>query len=518
MIPTMSATVYNWLKELKIPVSKTYLHQQLLSHPDYPSLLSITDILNELGIENTAVQIERDQLGEIETPFLVHLNGNGGEFVIIKNRDNLEQQFDRFYDRWRGVIIAAEKPLNGIHKENSDWLKKDSKTARALLLTLSTLALFIFFSGIITFDWVKIGLLLIAVAGIFVSWMITTKELGIENKIADQVCGKDADCNSVIHSAKAKRSFNINWSDAGIIYFPFLLITLLIASFNNSLASIYPLLGLFAAASLPFTIISIYYQWRVIKKWCRLCLVTVVLLWFQFILLLQQVTDLFKYDFERTVFGNFTMMMIFLLFIISAAWLWLKPMLEKSKELETEVFHGKRFKYDPAVFTALLEKQKKINVSPDDLGITLGNPNVANTIIKVCNPYCGPCAKAHPVIDKLLEENDNLKVQILFTATDDEKDIKAKPVKHLLALHEKNDRQLIQKALDDWYLTENKDYDVFAQKHVLNGELERQGEKLSAMKTWCDDMKIEFTPTFFINGYQLPRQYTIEDLKYFLEK
>ncbi|HEU5164581.1 MAG TPA: thioredoxin domain-containing protein, partial [Chitinophagaceae bacterium] len=140
-----------------------------------------------------------------------------------------------------------------------------------------------------------------------------------------------------------------------------------------------------------------------------------------------------------------------------------------------------------------------------------------NTLIKVCNPYCGPCAKAHPVIDKLLEENDNLKVQILFTATDDEKDSAAKPVKHLMALYEKNGR-VIQEALDDWYLPDRKDYDAFAEKYILNGELEKQEKKLRSMKTWCDEVKIEFTPTFFINGYQLPKQYNIEELKYFLGK
>jgi len=40
---------------MNIPVSKTFLREQLLSHPDYPSLLSITDTLNELHIENTAL-------------------------------------------------------------------------------------------------------------------------------------------------------------------------------------------------------------------------------------------------------------------------------------------------------------------------------------------------------------------------------------------------------------------------------------------------------------------------------
>jgi protein-disulfide isomerase len=500
---------------MKIPVSKTYIKKQLLSHPDYPSLLSITDILTELRIENTAVQIEKDQLHEVNTPFLAHLNGNGGEFVIIKNRNNLDQQFPGFYDRWGGVIIAVEKPLNWSHKENSDWIKKDSKTTRTLLLTLSTLALFIFFSGIITFDWTKTGLMLIAAAGIFVSWMIVSKDLGIENKIAEQVCGKDADCNSVIHLSEKKLPFGIGWSDGGIIYFPFLLMGLLVTSSIGAGASIYQLLVLFATASMLLTIVSIYYQWKVIKKWCGLCLVTVALLWLQFIVLLPESINFLKYGFGKTTLIDIVQVS-FILFITTTAWLWLKPMIKKNKKLESENFAAKRFKVNPDIFNALLEKQKKLHLNPDGLGIIIGNPAAENTIIKVCNPYCGPCAKAHPVIDKLLEENANLKVQILFTATDNENDIKAKPVRHLMALYEKNDKQLMQKALDDWYMADKKDYDAFASTHVLNGELENQAEKLKAMKAWCDEVKIEFTPTFFVNDYQLPKQYNIEELKYFL--
>ena len=49
-------------------------------------------------------------------------------------------------------------------------------------------------------------------------------------------------------------------------------------------------------------------------------------------------------------------------------------------------------------------------------------------------------------------------------------------------------------------------------------QTERQGEKLNARKTWCDETKIEFTPTFFINGYKLPKNYKIDEVKYFLEK
>jgi len=50
----------------------------------------------------------------------------------------------------------------------------------------------------------------------------------------------------------------------------------------------------------------------------------------------------------------------------------------------------------------------------------------------------------------------------------------------------------------------------------MNGELEKQAAKLEAMSNWCKEIKIQATPTFLVNGYQLPEAYKIEDVKYLI--
>ena len=92
----------------------------------------------------------------------------------------------------------------------------------------------------------------------------------------------------------------------------------------------------------------------------------------------------------------------------------------------------------------------------------------------------------------------------------------ALPVKHLLAIAEKGDEEKTKQALDIWYLAEKKDYAAFANKYPMNGELKMQGDKIKAMQEWCDKTEITFTPTFFINGNQLPEIYSIANLNYFL--
>lgn len=88
-------------------------------------------------------------------------------------------------------------------------------------------------------------------------------------------------------------------------------------------------------------------------------------------------------------------------------------------------------------------------------------------------------------------------MQIIFNATDDEKDIKSATVKHLIALYEKKDTGLIITALDDWYSTDKKNYDAFAAKYALNDEVQLHGQKLQEMDKWCKEVDISYTHIFY---------------------
>jgi Protein-disulfide isomerase len=147
----------------------------------------------------------------------------------------------------------------------------------------------------------------------------------------------------------------------------------------------------------------------------------------------------------------------------------------------------------------------------------IGNPDAEYEIVKVCNPYCGPCAKAHPELDALIHSNPNIKVRIIFTATGEENDRRTLPVQHLLAIQERDGREQVQKAVDNWYMAETRDYTAFSNKYPMDGELKKQRYKIEDMHRWCQQMKITVTPTFFINGFQLPDSYRIEELKHILK-
>jgi hypothetical protein len=250
----------------------------------------------------------------------------------------------------------------------------------------------------------------------------------------------------------------------------------------------------------------------VAKQWCVLCLGVQALLLLGGINIL---TNNFLLAFPIVPASFFiNAALIYLLPVL--LWFTAKPSLLHLQEGKNTKREYLRIKFNTEIFETLLKKQKQITLPVDSLGIDIGNPTAANTLIKVCNPYCGPCSETHPKIEKLLGRVSNLKLKIIFSTTSDYEDLSFKAGCHLMAISEEADQEIMKQALDDWYLADKKDLKLFAEKYPMNGEIEKQQDKVRTMRSWCRAQDIFATPTFFINGYNLPDAYHIEDLQYFL--
>jgi len=134
------------------------------------------------------------------------------------------------------------------------------------------------------------------------------------------------------------------------------------------------------------------------------------------------------------------------------AWYGLKPVFSKAKDSDLYQKAYKRLQYNPEIFNSLLTQQSKAANGWEQLGILVGNPNATNTIIKVCNPYCGPCARMHPIVEDIIKYNSNINLRIIFASRNNEHDENAIVAKHLLAIAAELNPDKIHKALDDWYL------------------------------------------------------------------
>jgi protein-disulfide isomerase len=191
---------------------------------------------------------------------------------------------------------------------------------------------------------------------------------------------------------------------------------------------------------------------------------------------------------------------------------------QKGKEGQQSKSELQRIRGNRTIFSLLLHQQREISDDVTGLGITIGSPTAKNKLLKICNPYCNPCAKSHRDIEKLLSIYADIQVQIIFTVSSAPNDKRAMPVRHLLAIAEKKDQEVLKQALNDWYNAPQKNYDVFSAKYPYYKDLQLQDSKIEAMNRWTEEKEIHFTPTIFLNGHQLPDIYSIDNIKYFLSE
>lgn len=519
---------------LKIPVSKSAVEDALMSHPDYPTLFSINDVLNKWGISNTCMEVETDRLDELPIPFIAHMRINQGELVVVTSvsgkivsyldhRANkvIEAKKRDFLDTWSGIVLVAESPGkppvigDAVNPRLKDWLQESRR--RAIPIAGALLFVLYFFRRVSFHEpltWLLPILLMVNFIGCLITSWLLWYEVDESNPLFEKICstGKSVNCGAVLRSGQAKVFSWLSWSEIGFFYFAGGTLLQITGEGQPYVITFMSWLNLLA---LPYTIFSIYFQGRVLKQWCPFCVSVQALLVLEFVLLFflfwtNPASDIWQ------IFHALPLQVVVSYALPVLFWMFIKPYIYQATESKGYKYGFRRLKSNSLVMPTLIAAEREVTLDPSGLGIVLGRPDAKNTLIKVCNPYCGPCSKAHKAIERMLDEIPDLKVQIIFTATTAESDIRAKPVKHIMALHELQDERIIREALSDWYLSEEKSYDRFASKYPVNGELAKQVQKLDEMSDWCKQMEIKHTPTFFVNGHQLPELYDITDLDWFL--
>jgi ABC-type bacteriocin/lantibiotic exporter with double-glycine peptidase domain len=76
-------TTLELVKALKVKISVTAITKYLEEHPDFPSLLSIADCLENFGIHTLGLKINYEKLQTVPTPILTVHENNGVEFFQI---------------------------------------------------------------------------------------------------------------------------------------------------------------------------------------------------------------------------------------------------------------------------------------------------------------------------------------------------------------------------------------------------------------------------------------------------
>ena len=235
-----SYLLYELLKLSSIKIDKKELEFQFESHPSYPSLHSITGVLNHFGIDNLAIEVpnNKETLEELPEFFIAHLKDKEGEhFVIVKRKDNQVEiildkkskkilSTDSFLQSWTGIIVAVEKT------ESFDKNSQKQFSGKIFYYLGALVGLIIFFYSSTTLF--QTFHFLIAIVGVVISVLIVQHELGLNSTVLDKFCSgnnEKTSCDDVLKSKGATIIGNFKFSDVGLIYFSALLLSWLILSF-----------------------------------------------------------------------------------------------------------------------------------------------------------------------------------------------------------------------------------------------------------------------------------------------
>lgn len=541
--PNVKATL-TFIKLLKVKVNGLTVNETLQNHPDWETLLSVCDSINKWNIPNAAAKTDVSNIDQLPTPFIACTKNLEKPLAVISRVTETEiEAYQRNYSKptiypkaefiktWDGVFLIAEPNL---HSGEENYVVNRRKAIFNSFIPSTLIVCLIIFSFYLLSKVTRVSSLpitafymqyFILFVGFIVTSLLLWYEMDKSNPLLQKVCTGIAkgNCNAILTGKHSKVFSWLSWSEVGFFYFAGSLLVMLsspalIGRDSEVSAGLITNAGLILTAwlnilALPYTVFSVYYQCRVAKQRCVLCLAV------QGLLLLGGI-NVITNDFLLPV-PQFPFLFIancILLFALPALlWYVVQPSILKLQEAKNTKREYLRIKFNTEIFNTLLNRQKAITKSTDGLGIDIGNPAATNTIIKVCSPTIGPCGKAHPKIEELIEQNNNVKAKIIFTTLNDQSHHGIKPTRHLMAIASETGNDVkIKKSLDDWYLPEKKGYELFAAKYPMNGELLEQGKKIEAMDKWCKAMDIQATSTIFINGYQLPDAYSIEDLQYFL--
>tara|TARA_R110002124_G_scaffold252236_1_gene417521 strand:+ start:3393 stop:5021 length:1629 start_codon:yes stop_codon:yes gene_type:complete len=515
----MEQVVVDYLKDLGISVSAEYCKKMIVSHPDYPSLLGVSDALERLGIPSQIGRIEEEHLSKVEFPFLLHLESARDGLVLIKKKEDLGKDHIDL-TQWKGIVLKAESVDKITDTEHNRELKKERLTKRLLLVLTVSLLGALLLPTLQAFSWTSLALLSTSIAGTIVGYILIAKELGVTYKSVESFCNTSTrvNCDKILNSEGAQIVSFFSLSEAVISYFVFQLIVAgIILPITGSNVTYLWVLMAGSALSVPMVIYSLYYQVIKAKTWCKLCmLVNGVLItqavFFGF-LFFNEVIVIEAIEFVPFIFSAF------LFLAITASVVVLKEKFQKINKAVNAEIAANRVKYDPEVFAHLLFQGQQVHTSTFDKEMIIGNPKAPFKLLMVANLHCHPCKLAFENVLELVDsfpDQVNAELRFLMSGGNLIHGIMASTYliqywkQHIYGIESESDDT--QKLIQDWYnRISMQDFEKWYPKDVSIVDSEENILELQHYK-WVTDHNIDRTPTHFLNGYQFPSKYGVKDL------
>lgn len=502
-------TLYKYLRACNIDVSKTFLEGKVKSLPFYPDRITINEIFDELGLETKIIKATKENIPTLTYPFLGGVNSPEA-FEIVGTPKYITDN-NGFLSRWNGIVLILNPGQTIADYEHAALLKNEKLLKRYKNLFFAFALLFYILTSVLSFDVFLFFFSFTSLSGICASYLIVQQLTGgYDSYFWDFIRSKPGNCDLVLQSKRAKFFGDIHIAEVSLVYFT----ALFLFSFFNILISPLiahsrPLLLISCSIASPVVGYYLWYQWKVIKTWCILCVAIAVIALLQCGLLFggffYQFYDLYKIDLSSlSVFG--------LCFIAASSTLLLKSWLMEKKIATHSYIELLKWKRNPFVFQSILNKQERIQVPPPMPLFTIGNPAAPLKFTVILAPFCMKSAETFRQIKHLYDFYPELICfTIIFRVMADKKsDRRTIAVEHMISALLLEEEKA--KLLENWYLDMDlkkwsaeyslKDSDVNVD-HLLKFH-----QEAAALNT------TRVIPSIILNGLRFPEQYLLADLRY----
>lgn len=280
-----------WLTLLGVRHTADYTDREFHDMP-FPTLFGLSTLLRKYNVETHGYRIDdKSQIAQLPMPFIAPVNNR---FVIVSNIDGDSLHYcsvgvaedipvKEFTDAWSGVAFIAKTTSDSCEPGyTAHRIAEFITKLRNVGLWIAGILLFGWFYATrgATANWGTAVLPLTYLFGLWLSFMLVGKDLGIKSHRSDAVCNilRPGGCDSITKSDAATFFGVFHWSEVGLTYFSVGMAALILFPWHAGwLAAI-------NICALPYTVWSISYQKFKAKTWCTMCVGVQLTLWLQFII------------------------------------------------------------------------------------------------------------------------------------------------------------------------------------------------------------------------------------------
>lgn len=519
MSDNIAKLLFRVFREYDIPVTCDTIERSLNTHPDYPSIRSISDAMDDWKIKHVVMKLTLEKLRTLNVPVITFLKN--GEYIWITKISDSNVSFqtssgkkrnknnDLFEQEWSGISLAIEDVDDA---GESNYREKHNKEIRENFFNyLIAGAFFVLLIILAFFSWINDGsstilskllLFLTNTIGCYTSYILIRQEKDQSDALSSKFCkaGRHIDCKQVTTSKYSSFFGLISWAELGAAYFTSTLLWVVIAPLSSGWLS--PL-WLFSLVVLPFTLWSLFTQAFIIRKWCLFCCSIVFLLWINIVILF----IFYNRPATVSILDAVAMALLFIFCLIVV--IKVSESIGSKDRLYAQQRETAKIKYSIETIQAQLSEPI---YTIDNIGFVWNNSDALHDISLYISTSCQHCEKAVKELRKLTEIYPNFRYQLIFAVSSDNMDAASNVIiRHLIRLYHTKDKDSFFDILDSWYEMSDKHPEALQKAFPITSDQDNK-EEIDILFKFHQQAKISYTPAILLNGRLLSQLYSYSDM------